>query len=109
LRYFTAGSKQEAAGSSTLIFGDGLDCQLLAVSCLLCDCTMSLVIIFDTASVETHPACSVGLLTFQFRELRFRKWVKIKASKEAERRRYKWHSQNPAVLERVASVKKEDW
>jgi hypothetical protein len=70
---------------------------------------MSLVIIFDTASVETHPACSVGLLTFQFRELLSRKWVKNKAPAEAEGRRYKWHSQDPAVLERVASVKNGDW
>jgi hypothetical protein len=51
----------------------------------------------------------LGLLTFQFRELLSGKWVKNKTPAEAEGRRYKWHSQDPAVLEHVASVKNGGW
>ncbi len=55
------------------------------------------------------PAMPMGLLTFQFRELLSRKWVKNKTPAEAEGRRYTWHSQGPAVLEHVASVKNGGW
>ena len=55
------------------------------------------------------PTESVGFLTFRFCELLSGKRARKKAPAEAEGRRYKWHSQDQAALERVASVKSGDW
>jgi hypothetical protein len=62
-----------------------------------------------TARDGTYAAESLGFLTFQFRELLSEKWRKNKTPAEAEGRRYTWHSQGPAVLEHVASVKNGGW
>jgi hypothetical protein len=70
---------------------------------------MPVVIMLTTTRDGTYAAESVGLLTFQIRELLSRKWVRNKAPAEVEGRRYTWHSQDPAVLERVASVKSGGW
>ena len=70
---------------------------------------MPVVIMLTTDPDGTYAAESLGLLTFQFRGVLSSKWGKNKAPAEAEGRRYKWHGQNPAVLEHVASVKNGGW